>query len=97
MTIAQDIKDKLKSALPDLQSRYPIATLALYGSVVRNDFDPARSDIDIMVEFNGDIGWEFIDLADELEKMVGRKIDLVSRRGIKPRYWEYIKDDIQYV
>ncbi len=97
MTLVENIKDKLKTALPDLQKRYPIDTLAIYGSVVRSDFDPVNSDIDIMVEFNGDIGWEFIDLSDELKNLLGRKIDLVSRRGVKPRYWEYIKDDIQYV
>jgi uncharacterized protein len=71
--------------------------MALFGSVVRDDFDPTTSDIDIMVELNGDMGWEFIDLSDELEKFLGKKVDLVSRNGIKPRYWEHIKEDIVYV
>ncbi|HTB31644.1 MAG TPA: nucleotidyltransferase family protein [Bacteroidia bacterium] len=92
-----DIRTQLLLQLPLLQKKYPIAKLALFGSVVRDDFDPINSDIDIMVEFNGAIGWEFIDLSDELEKLLGKKVDLVSRGGIKPRYWEHIKADIVYV
>ena len=96
MTIVQDIKEKLKSALPDLRKRYPIEKLGLFGSVTRTDFTD-KSDIDIMVEFNGEIGWEFIDLAEELEKMLGRKVDLVSSRAIKAHYLPYIQKDLIYV
>jgi predicted nucleotidyltransferase len=92
-----NIRSLLLSQLPQLQKKYPIAKIALFGSVVRADFDPIKSDVDIMVELNGDMGWEFIDLSGELEKLLGRKVDLVSRNGIKPRYWEYIKGDIIYV
>ena len=65
--------------------------------MVRNDFDPEKSDVDIMVEFNGEIGWEFFDLKDELEKILGRKVDLVSKLAIKPHYWEYIEKDLSNV
>jgi len=58
------IKELLAKHLPDLQKRYPIARMALFGSVTRNDFDLEKSDIDIMVEFNGEVGWEFIELAE---------------------------------
>jgi predicted nucleotidyltransferase len=97
MKEADKIRDLLVSNLPLLRKKYPIAAMALFGSLLRTDFDPSRSDVDIMVELNGDMGWEFIDLADELEKIVGRKVDLVSRGGIKPRYWEHIKTSMQYV
>lgn len=91
------IKSLLLSHLPLLQKKYPIEKMALFGSIVRDDFDPSRSDIDILVELNGAIGWGFIDLSDELGKLLGKKVDLVSRAGIKPRYWEQIKSDILYV
>ncbi len=94
MTTAEAIREKLAAHLPSLKQRYPIARLALFGSVVRDDFDPEKSDIDILVEFNGDIGWEFFDLEAELEKILGRKVDLVSKRAIKPHYWEHIKKDV---
>jgi uncharacterized protein len=92
-----DIRTQLLLQLPLLQKKYPISKMALFGSVVRDDFDPTKSDVDIMVELNGSMGWDFIDLSDDLEKLLGKKIDLVSRGGIKPRYWEHIKADILYV
>jgi predicted nucleotidyltransferase len=94
---ATDIRTLLLQHLPLLQKKYPIAKMGIFGSVVRDDYNPEKSDIDLLVEFNGDIGWEFIDLSDELEKLIGKKVDLVSRGGIKPRYWEQIKTDIVYV
>ena len=94
---ATDIRTLLLQHLPSLQKKYPIAKMGIFGSVVRDDYNPEKSDIDLLVEFNGDIGWEFIDLSDELEKLIGKKVDLVSRGGIKPRYWEQIKTDILYV
>jgi hypothetical protein len=40
---------------------------------------------------------EFIDLGDELEKMLGMKVDLVSKNGIKPRYLKQIESELIYV
>jgi uncharacterized protein len=97
MTIAHEIEGRLAARMPDLRSRYPIGSLALFGSVVRDDFDPRHSDVDILVEFDGDIGWEFFDLEEELGQLLGRKVDLVSRRAIKPHYWEHISKDLRHV
>ena len=58
-------------------------SIGLFGSIVSADFKP-ESDIDIMVDFSQPIGVEFIDLAEELEKLLDRKVDLVSKAGIRP-------------
>jgi len=50
-----------------------------------------------MVEFNDKTGIRSIDLADELEKYIGIKVDLVSRKGIKDRYFQAIKSELIYV
>ncbi len=50
-----------------------------------------------MVDFNGPIGIEFIDLSDELEVILGKKVDLVTKGGIQAHYWEYLKDKFIYV
>jgi predicted nucleotidyltransferase len=65
-----------------LSRRYPIERMALFGSWARGD---ARedSDIDVLVEVAPSIGLRFVDLGDELEKALGRRVDLVSRRAIK--------------
>lgn len=85
----------LKQALPVLQKKYPIARIALFGSYSRNEQNN-DSDIDIMVEFSKPVGMAFIDLSFELEKMFNKRVDLVSRKAIKPKYFELLKNDLQY-
>ena len=51
----------------------------------------------INFEFDGKIGIKFIDLANELEKALGLKVDLVSKKGIKEQYLNTILSDLIYV
>jgi len=76
-----------------LGRRFPIQRLALFGSWARGD---ARedSDVDVMVEVDPSIGIGFVDLADELERALGRHVDLVSRRAIRPAYWKRIEPEL---
>ena len=90
------IQEKLRQAKVKLSEKYHINSIGLFGSVVRPDFRP-ESDIDIVVDFNQPIGIEFVDLADELERLLGRKVDLVSKTGIRPQYYRAIESDILYV
>ena len=64
---------------------WTIVELALFGSVLREDFRP-DSDVDVLVTFAPDAHWSLFDLArmqDALKEMFGHKVDLVSRRGIE--------------
>ncbi|MHA7864829.1 nucleotidyltransferase family protein [Flagellimonas marinaquae] len=88
--------NKLSQLKVLLKERYPIASMALFGSYARNEQTPT-SDVDIMVEFDGKIGVKFIDLANELEKALGIKVDLVSKKGIKEQYLNTILSDMIYV
>jgi hypothetical protein len=90
------IQEKLRQIKPHLVSKYYINSLGLFGSVVRKDFS-VDSDIDILVDFSKPIGIEFIDLANELESILSRKVDLVSKPGIKPGYFSIIQPEIPYV
>ncbi len=96
MTYLEEIQSTLKQLKPELMSKYGVSSLGLFGSIVRDDFTD-KSDIDIVVTFSKPIGIDFIDLADELEEKLNRKVDLVSRNGIKPRYLEVIEPEILYV
>jgi predicted nucleotidyltransferase len=65
--------------------RWKIAELSAFGSVLREDFGP-ESDIDLLVTFKPDAGWTLFDMArmrDELVRLLGREVDLVSRRGVE--------------
>lgn len=87
----------LRKARPSLQKSYGFTSLALFGSYSRNTAIHGQSDVDVMVEFSEPIGIRFIDLADELEQILNQKVDLVSRKGIKPKYFEVIEPDLIYV
>ena len=87
----------LQQAKPSLQESYGIRSLALFGTYSRNTAIAGISDIDIMVEFSEPIGIRSIDLADELEKILKHKVDLVSRNGIRPKYFNVIEPDLIYV
>lgn len=66
-----------KPEITALCRRHHIRRLALFGSVLRDDFRP-DSDVDILVEFEpGHVpGFEFISIQDELTRIVGRRVDL---------------------
>jgi len=96
MKSLQEIKSTLGRHKQHLFSDYPIKSLAIFGSFARKEQND-ESDLDIVVEFNEKIGIRFIDLAEELEKLIGFKVDLVSRKGIKEKYYKRIQIDLTYV
>jgi uncharacterized protein len=79
-------KDKIK----DFSRRWKVTELALFGSLLREDFGPA-SDIDVLVTFAPDASWRvdhILEMKEELEKLLGRRVDLVEKRLIEnsPNY-----------
>lgn len=96
MKTLQEIKNTLSREKNRLFNDYPIKSLAIFGSYSRKEQDDT-SDLDILVEFSDRIGIRFIDLADDLEKIVGFKVDLVSKKGIKEKYLKVINSDLIYV
>lgn len=74
-----------KDRIAEFCRRWKITELALFGSVLRDDFQP-DSDVDVLVTFTPDAKWslfDHVDMEDELEEILGRPVDLVSRRGIE--------------
>ena len=83
----------MREALPGLKRQFPLRRLALFGSIVRGQASTG-SDIDILADVEPSIGLDFVTLADKLEELTGHKIDLVSRRAIKPLLWKEIELDL---
>ena len=74
-----------EAALAALCRRWKIGELAVFGSALRDDF-AADSDVDMLVSFAPDAEWSLFDHAqmqDELSELLGRPVDLVSRRGLE--------------
>ena len=76
--------------ISDFCQRWRIAEFALFGSVLRDNFD-AESDLDVLVAFARDADWSLLDhvqMEQELETLLGRKVDLLSRRSVeRSRNW----------
>lgn len=96
MTELSTIQQTLTQLKPELVQKFFVNSIGLFGSIVRDDFSQS-SDIDIIVDFSKPVGVEFIDLADYIEAKLKKKIDLVSRKGLKPKYLQQIQSEIIYV
>ena len=97
MSYLENITEILQTLKPVLTEKYGVSTIGLFGSIVRDDFSSSKSDIDIIVDFSKPIGIEFVDLAEFLEAKINRRIDLVSKNGIKRKYYNQIEQEIVYV
>ena len=90
------IRKILVNHKPRLLKKYHLKAIGVFGSITRNQ-QTDQSDIDILVEFKKPVGVEFIDLAEELEKILEVKVDLVSKKGVKPGYLKSIEKELTYV
>lgn len=91
----KDLKKKLKDLKPILEKNYKVKSIGLFGSFARNEANE-DSDVDILVQFSEDIGWEFVDLKQFLEENLERKVDLVTVEALKPELKEEILRDVIY-
>jgi len=96
MKTREEILASLGAAKAELQERFQLRTLALFGSYVRKQ-QTEKSDVDILVEVDPSIGLGFVSLADELERRLQQKVDLVSSRAVKPNRRRLIEPDLIYV
>lgn len=65
--------------------KWKVSELSLFGSVLRDDFQP-DSDVDVLVSFAADAPWslfDWVEMIDELRALFGRDVDLVSKRGLR--------------
>ncbi len=69
-----------------------IRKLSLFGSVLRDDFDPARSDVDVLAELlpTARPGWAFFGWHEDLAPILGRKVDLHTPNSLSP----YFRDEV---
>jgi len=85
---------KLRENKPVLEEKYKVKTLGVFGSYVRGE-QREGSDLDILVEFQEPVGlFKFMELEEYLGKNTGVKVDLVSRKALKPRIGKYILEEV---
>ena len=76
-----------------LERRYGLQRLAVFGSYARGE-QGEESDVDILVDVDPSIGLGFVLLAEELEKLLGERVEVVSMRAVKPRNWKVIEPEL---
>ena len=96
MKTREEILAGLASAKADLQNRFRVRSLALFGSYARNQ-QTEKSDVDVLIEVDPSIGLGFVSLAEELERRLQQRVDLVSSRAVKPSRRRLIESDLIYV
>lgn len=94
-------KDQIMSIIQKnmsfLRSKYNVDTIGVFGSVSRGE-DKKTSDVDMLVEFSEPIGmFRFIELEEYLQKLTGRKVDLVTKKALKPAISREILQEVIYV
>jgi predicted nucleotidyltransferase len=90
----ENIKAKLLEQKPLLAEKYKVKEIGIFGSFARGEQAEA-SDIDILVEFSEPISFfTFIDLEDHLSEILGVRVDLVSKKALKPHIGKNILEEL---
>lgn len=79
-----------------LFAKHALTSMAIFGSTARGE-EGEESDVDIMVEFDTSKDYDFLELAEELQGLLKRNVDLVVRRAVRPWYMKTIEPDLHYV
>ncbi|MBI5787420.1 MAG: nucleotidyltransferase family protein [Candidatus Schekmanbacteria bacterium] len=93
----EEIIGKLKKHQTEIQEKYSVKALGIFGSFVRGT-QKRMSDIDILVEFEElpDL-LRFIELERYLSKILSKKVDLIEKTSLKPRLKEIILKEVVYI
>lgn len=90
----EEIKKILEKHKSVMEKQFKVKEIGIFGSYVRGEQED-NSDIDILVEFYEPIGFfAFIDLEEYLAGLLGIKVDLVSKKALKPRIGKYILQEM---
>lgn len=97
MTNLSEIKAVLLEHKDELQQKFKVSKIGIFGSYARNE-QSKTSDTDILVEFTEPVGlFDFMDLEDYLGKLIHNKVDLVSKKALKPYIGKHILQEVVYI
>jgi len=97
MNTLKGINEILKAHKEDLYKKYKVTEIGIFGSFVRGEHKK-RSDIDILVDFEEvpDL-LKFINLERYLSRLLKKKVDLVSKKAIRPELKSTILGEVVYL
>jgi len=90
----QKVLTSLKDSIEEIRQRFPVKTLAVFGSVVRDEVVD-NSDVDVLVVFNKRATFDiFMDLKFYLEDLLGMSVDLVTDKALRPQVRRAIEKEL---
>lgn len=96
----EEILKRLQDNIPYLNLRFHLKRIGIFGSVTRGG-QSENSDVDIIAEFEKPVGLRFVEFTEELEKILGIKVDVLTPAGISairnPEIAKSIRESIVYV
>jgi len=96
-----DLVEQRRTSIAELCRRHEVRRLELFGSAARGDFQPAKSDLDFVVQFarTGYTGYAdaFLEFAEALEELFGRKVDVLTERMIRSPHFRAAVDATRQV
>jgi len=97
MATREETLARLRALLPELTRRYRVRSVGLFGSVSRAA-DTLASDVDVLVDFTDDADlFDLVGLALFLEERLGRRVDVIPRRALRPELRESVLADLAAV
>ena len=93
MKTRQAIEEILRANRARLAADYGVKKVGLFGSYVQG-MPTAESDVDLLVEFEKPLGLRFVQLADELEELLGQKVDILTPEGLRGIRIRNVANDI---
>ncbi len=90
----QEIVERLSGRLAQIRQQFSVQRLALFGSAARDEAGPV-SDVDVLVVFEGPASFDaFMDLKYYLEDLLGRRVDLVTDKALRPQVRHAIEGEL---
>jgi uncharacterized protein len=94
MKDVETVKRNLLQHKTELTEKFKVKTIGVFGSIVRGE-QKRSSDLDILVEFEESVGlFEFMKLENYLSDLLEVKVDLVSKKALKPHIGEQILQEV---
>ncbi len=94
----EDVLSILKEEMPHLRRKYGVQRMLLYGAFAKGK-PTDKSDVDILVALRKDLGFAFIELADRLEELLGRRVDITTcshfESSSRNQRYRHIAEDIR--
>ncbi|MBI1869480.1 nucleotidyltransferase family protein [Candidatus Gottesmanbacteria bacterium] len=91
------IKTVIQKHSDFLRDTYNVDRIGIFGSIARDEHKET-SDVDVLVELSNPLGmFKFIELEEFLSKVIGKKVDLVTNKALKPAIKEEVLQEIVYV